>query len=139
MTGQNVPVDKLRIDKWLWAARFFKTRGMASEAVTGGKVHIDGERVKPARPVKVGQLVEVSKGTYRFVVVVDQLIERRGPASVAQTMYTETDDSLRVRQAQQQRISADRIVSRGEREAGRPNKRDRRLLQKIKGKDNSQD
>ena len=89
--------EKVRIDKWLWAARFFKTRALASEAVAGGKVHLDGQRIKPARAVKVGDRYEIQRGFERYIVVVDRLADRRGPASVAQGLYHETEQSLQRR------------------------------------------
>jgi ribosome-associated heat shock protein Hsp15 len=76
-------MERVRVDKWLWAARFFKTRGAATEAVTGGHVHVNGERVKPARDVKEGDRLEIRRGQMRFVVTVTGLADRRGPASAA--------------------------------------------------------
>jgi ribosome-associated heat shock protein Hsp15 len=87
-------VDQLRIDKWLWAAPLFKTRNMATEAVLGGRVHLNGERVKPSKPVRVGDTIEVTIGRIRRTLAVIRLAERRGPASVAATMYEETPESL---------------------------------------------
>ena len=84
------PPARLRIDKWLWAARFYKTRSAATEAVAGGLVHVDGERVKPARDVRAGDVLEVRTGTVRRTVIVRGIAERRGPASVAATLYEET-------------------------------------------------
>src|SRR5438477_10022585 len=83
-----------RVDKWLWAARFFKTRGAATEAVLGGRVHVNGERVKPAKAVIAGDRLEITLGPVRRVVVVKALAERRGPASVAATLYEETPESV---------------------------------------------
>ena len=82
MTG-----DKVRIDKWLWAARFFKTRSLATEAVTGGRVHMDGQRVKPAKDVRVGDRLEITIGEAVFAVEVLGLADKRGPASQAQGLY----------------------------------------------------
>jgi len=130
----NDPViEKVRLDKWLWATRFFKTRGLATEAVAGGKVHCGGMRVKPARQITVGDLIEIRKGPYKFVLVVERPIEKRVGAPEARTTYTETEESLLARQTLQLRLKDDRVASQGERLAGRPSKRDRRLLQKVKG------
>ena len=88
----------VRIDKWLWAARFFKTRSAATEAVAGGHVHVAGNRVKPSRELRVGETVEVVQGRARRTVVVAALADRRGPAAVAATLYEETADSLEARE-----------------------------------------
>ena len=89
---------QVRIDKWLWAARFFKTRSAATEAVLGGRVHVDGERVKPSRDVRAGDTLEVTIGHVRRTVVVRAVAERRGPASVAATLYEETPESVAERE-----------------------------------------
>jgi ribosome-associated heat shock protein Hsp15 len=91
-------MDGVRIDKWLWAARFFKTRGLAAEAVLGGRVHVNGERVKPSKLVHASDAVEITKGTERWTIEVVALAERRGPASAAQALYAETDESRRTRE-----------------------------------------
>jgi ribosome-associated heat shock protein Hsp15 len=90
-------VEKARVDKWLWAARFFKTRSLATDAVAGGRVHVNGERVKPAKEVRAGDTVEITIGTTRWTVVVRDVAEKRGPASVAQTLYEETPESAEAR------------------------------------------
>lgn len=101
-------LERVRLDKWLWAARFFKTRALATEAVNGGRVHVNGERPKPARALHVGDAVEVSRGHERLEVIVCQLAELRGPAAVAQTLYQETDESRerREREAELRRLHA---------------------------------
>jgi ribosome-associated heat shock protein Hsp15 len=91
-------VESIRIDKWLWAARFFKTRSAATEAVLGGHVHVGGARVKPSRELRVGETVEIVIGRARRTVVVAGLAERRGPAAVAATLYEETPESLAARE-----------------------------------------
>ncbi len=91
--------ESVRIDLWLWAARFFKTRSLASKAVRGGHVHVDGSRVKPARGLKVGDCLSVSRGRVTQDIVVRGLSDRRGPASVATTLYEETPDSIVLREA----------------------------------------
>jgi ribosome-associated heat shock protein Hsp15 len=91
-------MDSVRIDKWLWAARFFKARGAATEAVLGGHVHVGGARVKPSRDLRVGETVEIVQGRSRRTVVVTGLAERRGSAAVAATLYEETPESLDARE-----------------------------------------
>src|ERR1700760_1607124 len=91
--------DRVRIDKWLWAARFYKTRSLATEAVLGGRVHVAGVRVKPSRDVKVGETIEITQGTARRVVEVTGLADRRGSAAVAAGLYAETPESIAAREA----------------------------------------
>lgn len=121
-----------RVDKWLWAARFFKTRNLAIEAVTGGKVHVNDERVKPSRQVRVGDTVSISKGVESFVVCVRGLHTQRRPASEASLLYEETEASRAAREqaqeARRQGYLADPQVDH------RPNKRDRRHIRRFIGK-----
>lgn len=84
----------MRIDKWLWAARFYKTRSKAKDAVVGGKVHVNGERTKAAREVQIGDELEISRGPEKEVVVVNRLSEKRGNAAMAQELYAETQESI---------------------------------------------
>lgn len=90
-------VDKVRLDKWLWAARFFKTRSMATEAIDGGHVHLNGERVKPARMLKLGDRLRIQAAHGEFDVEVLGLEEKRGPAEVARALYEETPESIEKR------------------------------------------
>ena len=119
--------DRVRLDKWLWAARFFKTRSLASEAIDLGRVRIGGERIKPAREARVGETLEVQVGDHRLEVVIRALSTQRGPASVARGLYQETADSV----AQRERRAAARGVEPARSIKGRPTKRDRRELGKI--------
>src|SRR5438046_8184555 len=89
--------NAVRIDKWLWAARFFMTRGAATEAVLGGRVHVNGERVKPSKEVRAGDLLEITIRDVRWTVTVTGLADRRGPAKVAATLYEETAESRAAR------------------------------------------
>lgn len=123
-------METVRVDKWLWAARFFKTRSQASEAVNAGHVELNGERAKPARPVKAGDELRIRIHQNTFVVAVRGLSERRGPASVAQALYEETEDSRRERErlAEQRRLAPTPAYEEG----GRPTKRDRRDMRRVK-------
>ena len=126
------PTDYQRLDKWLWAARFFKTRNLAIEAINGGKVHVDGQRVKPARSLRRGSEVRIRKGPLEFTVIVHDLCSQRRPASEAALLYQETEESRTRREAlaEQRRLAA----TRHERGAGRPSKKDRRHMDKIFGR-----
>lgn len=94
--------DRVRIDKWLWAARFFKTRSLAAAAVAGGKVHLNGARIKPARAVAIDDELHVRRGEQAFTVIVTGLSARRGPASEARTLYEETAQSIAARAARRE-------------------------------------
>ena len=123
-------MDATRIDKWLWAARFYKTRGLATDAVLGGHVHLNGERVKPAKDLRAGDRVEVTLGVVRTSVVVQAVSDRRGPASVARTLYEETPESIARREEQslQRRLAQPLGADLG----GRPTKQDRRRLDALR-------
>ena len=126
MTETQESSDKVRLDKWLWAARFFKTRSLAAEAVAGGKVHVDNARVKPARPVQVGDRLSIRRGPYEFVIMVRDLSSRRGPAKQAALLYEETAESLQKRETVAAQQKAQLLgTPHPER---RPNKRDRRRI-----------
>jgi ribosome-associated heat shock protein Hsp15 len=122
----------LRLDKWLWAARFFKTRALATEAINGGHVHLNGSRVKPSRTVKTGDQLEIRRGREHFEVTVVALSERRGPASEAAQLYLESEESRHKREqfAEQQRLTAasDMAPQR------RPDKKARRQIIRFVGK-----
>jgi len=121
--------ERVRIDKWLWAARFFKTRSLAAKAVDGGKVKLNGERVKPAKDLKPGDELVIRVGELEWVIGVIELSERRGPAESARRLYTETAASVERRQ----RAIEDRRIQVGpvREERGRPTKRDRRLIHRF--------
>ena len=120
----------MRIDKWLWAARFFKTRSLATEAVGAGRVQVDGKRVKPARDVRVGDTVSVRRDTFTWTVVVRGLAERRGPASEAEALYEETKESQERRE--QQRLGRRLARPLGADLGARPTKQDRRQLDALR-------
>jgi ribosome-associated heat shock protein Hsp15 len=123
-------VDAVRIDKWLWAARFFKTRGLAATAVAGGKVHLNGERVKSAKVVHVGDVVDITRGAGRWTVTVTGLADKRGSAAVAQALYDESSAS-RVRREQH---ALERRFARapGDDLGARPTKQARRRLDALR-------
>lgn len=124
-------MDAVRIDKWLWAVRFFKTRALATEAVSGGRVHVNGSRVKPAKDVRAGDKVEIRIGVTEWTVVVTALADKRGPAKVAQTLYAETDESreARERQALERKAAPPPL---GAELGARPTKQARRRLDALR-------
>ena len=119
----------IRIDKWLWAARFFKTRSLATDAVSGGKIKLNGAATKPARDVKAGDRLEVFNSDSRWEVVVQALSEKRGPATEARQLYEETAESIAAREAEQMRRKF--TVEPAADIHGRPTKRDRRRLDRF--------
>ena len=125
-------MDKLRIDKWLWAARFYKTRSLAVEEIDKGRVKINDQGVKPAREVKVGDMLSLRQGTVLRTVVVLGISSQRGPAPVAQQLYEETAESLalRTQAAEQRHLHREPASSLLH---GRPTKRDRRSLDDAQG------
>lgn len=120
----------MRVDKWLWAARFFKTRSLASAAVDGGHVEVNGERAKPAKSVREGDELRIRINQDTHVVVVRGLSERRGPATDARQLFEETESSKleRARLAEQRRLAPTPAYEEG----GRPSKRDRRDMSRVK-------
>ena len=125
-------LDSVRVDKWLWAARFFKTRSVAAEAVEGGKVHLNGARTKPAHVVRAGDELAIRRGPYETVVVVRGLSEQRGPAEQAQTLYEENEASKAAREALASQLRLERGPSFPS--EGRPSKKERRDIQNFKRK-----
>jgi|TARA_B110000967_G_C18847363_1_gene542711 ribosome-associated heat shock protein Hsp15 len=125
--------NKTRLDRWLWAARFYKTRALASAAISGGKVHLMGQRVKSSRSVKVGDCFEIIRGVERFEVIVQQLGDKRGSAQIAQLLYLETEASkvLREHQLQQRKLAA---LARPQSDH-KPNKQERRKIRSFTGKE----
>ena len=118
--------SEIRLDKWLWAARFFKTRGIAAEAVTGGKVTLNGGRAKPGRAVRPGDELAIRRGHDEWTVIVRELSRRRGPASQAQQLYEETAESTRKRDAAQVKLERPPEFD----SPGRPSKKDRRAMER---------
>lgn len=122
--------DKVRIDKWLWASRFFKTRGKARQAITGGKVHLNGARVKPGRALNIGDTLRIQRGEEEYSINVVELSERRGPAVEAQLLYTEDEESRLRREAAVEERALQRAARAGRER--RPDKKQRRTLIKFR-------
>jgi ribosome-associated heat shock protein Hsp15 len=123
----TAPSAGLRIDKWLWCARFFKSRSQATDAVAGGLVHLNGERIKPSRLVQTGDRMQITRDEQRFEVIVQSMPARRGPASEAQLHYTETAESIAAREARREfaKLSAPAPTQR-------PDKHARRVLRDLR-------
>ena len=122
--------SQVRLDKWLWAARFYKTRNLAKEAIEGGKVHYNEQRCKPGKTVETGATVKLRQGWQERIVVIDDVTDKRRGAPEAQTLYHETDDSIRKREDlawQRKTMQAAQLPP-----ARRPTKKDRRELQKFR-------
>ena len=120
-----------RVDKWLWAARFFRTRAKAKEAIDGGKVHINGARTKPSKELSIGDTLELTQGWDEKVVVVKELSDTRRSAQIAQALYEETAESIEKRE----RITEQRKAAGNQvRSEGRPSKKDRRQIHQFKNR-----
>lgn len=129
--SRPVASDAVRLDKWLWAARFFKTRSAATDAVHGGKVAVNEEPAKPARSVKVGDTIRVRLPPFEHIVTVTGLAERRGSAEQAAALCTETAASLAARERQRELLKVAPVFAF---ETGKPNKKDRRALERLRGR-----
>ena len=121
--------ESIRIDKWLWAARFFKTRSLAADAVAGGKIEINGERSKPSRVVRIGDRLNIRRGPYEWTIVVTSISRLRGPATQAQSLYQETAESVSKREALAAQMKLTRPLEFES--SGRPSKKDRREIGKF--------
>ena len=123
-------MERLRVDKWLWAARFYKTRSIAKTAIEGGKVHLDGQRVKVSREISVGERLIVKQGWDEKEVVVKALSDQRGPAPIAQTLYEETPESTerREREAQARKAAGGATA----RPTQKPGKHERKALENLR-------
>jgi ribosome-associated heat shock protein Hsp15 len=130
MTVSATSIEAVRLDVWLWAARFFKTRSLAKQAIDGGKIEINGDTAKPAKQLHVGDELRISRGIERLVVRVIALSEQRGSASVAQTLYAETPESIATRE--QQRELRRLTGAAFEHPRSRPDKHFRKLLRGFK-------
>ncbi len=127
--GTDEAADKVRIDKWLWAARFFKTRGLAADAIDGGKVRYDGERPKPAKEVRIGAVLRITRPDGEWEIVVRGLSAQRRGAPEAALLYEETEQS-RLRR-EQAALTHEADYAMRDRGMGRPTKRDRRLIKRF--------
>lgn len=119
--------DRVRLDKWLWAARFFKTRSLAKHAIEAGRVHYDGKRVKVSKEVGLGATLQIRQGHDLKTVVITGISDRRGPAAAAQQLYQETSASIAARERQHEERTMAPVPP-----SGRPQKRDRRLIHRFK-------
>jgi ribosome-associated heat shock protein Hsp15 len=133
MMDEREEDGRVRLDKWLWAARFYKTRGLASDAIAGGKVQVNGDRAKRARAVQPGDEIRIRLGPYEHHVVVRALSDRRGPASAAAELYEETPASRAGREAMALQLKS--LHAAFVPDKGRPTKKDRRELGRLKGRD----
>jgi ribosome-associated heat shock protein Hsp15 len=121
---------KVRLDKWLWAARFYKTRSLAAEAVEKGKVEVNGERAKRAKLLQAGDSLLIRLGPFQHIVTVRAVSEKRGPATVAAKLYEETAEGRKAREAMQVQVKAAQSVPGYDR--GRPTKKDRREIERLR-------
>jgi len=127
--AESTSDDSQRLDKWLWAARFYKTRSLAVEAINGGKVHLNKNRVKPSRTIRPDDILTISKPPYEHVITVQGLAKQRRPAPEAQMLYQESAESIAKREKLREEIKNQPLGFRHEK--GRPSKRDRRHIIKF--------
>ena len=124
-------MERVRLDKFLWAARFYKTRSISTEAIDGGKVRVNGDRVKPAKEVKAGDMIELRAGDSEYTVLVKALADKRGSADIARALYEETSESQAARAAATEKRR--RFSDPAEQIYARPTKKDRRNLDRFRG------
>jgi ribosome-associated heat shock protein Hsp15 len=129
----SAAADKVRLDKWLWAARFFKTRQLATEAINGGKVHLNGQRTKPGKELKLGSRLRIHTPAAEYDVEVRVLAEKRRPASEARNFYAETPESVMLREKEEEARRLERRLN-PRHSHGKLNKKDRRLIHRFTGK-----
>lgn len=132
MNATNKQLDQVRLDKWLWASRFFKTRKNATEAISGGKVHLNGTRVKPSRNIRAGDQLEITRENFKYHVTVLALNDKRRPAREAQLLYEESDDSIKKREEEREmrKLNSASVHQTDK----KPNKRERRQIDKFRGR-----
>lgn len=130
-SADKADVATMRLDKWLWAARFYKTRKLAVEAVNGGHIHLNGQRCKPGREIRPGSRLQIHKDDLDWDIVVETLPKQRRPASEAATFYTESDDSQARRAKRLEALRTDRLAAPLQTHS-KPTKRDRRLIHRFK-------
>ena len=124
--------DKVRLDKWLWAARFYKTRALAVDAIESGKIEVNGERSKRSKPIQSGDRIRIRMGPYEHAITVRGVSERRGPAPVASKLYEEDAESKKQREVMAAHVRA--MNANTGYESGRPTKKDRRDIEKVRGR-----
>ncbi len=124
---------RVRLDKWLWAARFYKTRGLSADAIDAGKIEVNGERAKRARLVQAGDKIKIRIGPYEHIITVKDVSERRGSAPIAQALYEEDAESRKAREVMAAHVRA--MNANTGYETGRPTKKDRREIQRLKRRD----
>ena len=124
-------MERVRLDKFLWTARFYKTRSISTEAIDGGKVRVNGDRVKPAKEVKAGDMIELRAGDSEYTILVKALADKRGSADIARALYEETSESQAARAATAERRR--RLSDPAEQIYARPTKKDRRSLDRFRG------
>jgi ribosome-associated heat shock protein Hsp15 len=129
---QQSPLDSARIDKWLWTARFFKTRSLASEAVAGGKIHVDKQRVKPSKEIKIGAKLEIHKEGFEWLVTVTGIAKQRVSAKEATLLYEESHESLEKREKQIEMKRDERQFLGFQKPEHKPNKKNRDLIHRFK-------
>lgn len=129
--SENAEKNKIRLDKWLWAARFYKTRALATEAIRGGKVHLNGQRFKPSHNAEIGHAIRIKKESIEQTVIIRELSGKRGPASTAQTLYEETRESIELREKCTQERKA-MFEGMPQYTVRRPSKKDRRKIIQFK-------
>ena len=129
LMGKN---DGVRLDRWLWSARFFKTRQNAADAVRSGRVLINEQRTKPAKTIRTGDKLQIRKAAFRYLIEVTVLTEKRVGPAIAASLYRESDESLQARRTLQEQMKAQRSSTRIQK--GRPSKRDRRLIERLHGR-----
>lgn len=128
----NKTLDSVRLDKWLWASRFFKTRKNAVEAINGGKVHLNGTRTKPSRNIKIGDTLNITRENYRYHVEVIALNDKRRPAKEAQLLYQESQESIKSREEEREMRQMNSASVR--QSDSKPNKKERRAMDKWRGR-----
>jgi ribosome-associated heat shock protein Hsp15 len=126
-------MDGVRVDKWLWVARFYKTRAIAADAIDGGKIEVNGERAKRSRIVKAGDRIQIRIGPYSHMITVLGVSERRGSARIAQALYAEDPESVKAREAMAAHVRA--MNANTGYESGRPTKKDRRDIERVRRRD----
>jgi len=125
-SNKDININELRIDKWLWAARFYKTRGLASEAIKGGKIDINGSHAKPSKTVQINDQIKIKKSPFIYEITVKELSKHRGPAIEATKLYEESEQSIIIRERLSEQLKAESAVRPTT--SGRPSKRDRRNI-----------